>query len=187
MTLKPRKCKNCKSAFVPFRRIETWCSFDCGLKIALVKLTKQKTAAAMADRKAHQAARIAAKPLSWWHSKCQAAFNSWVRARDKAAGLPCISSGKPLDWTGNMVDAGHFRTRGSAGHLRYHPDNCHAQSKHDNLYKSGNVGAYRLGLIERIGLDRVLALENNNTPRKWTRQELQVIEADFKARLKEII
>jgi hypothetical protein len=113
--------------------------------------------------------------------EAQQAFNTAIRERDRAAGFPCISSGRPLDWSGNAVDAGHWRSTGSAPHLRFNPDNCHAQSKHDNLYLSGNVQAYRVGLIARIGLERVEALENNNEVHKWTREELIEIKTKYAA------
>ncbi len=69
--------------------------------------------------------------------EAQQAFNEFIRARDQAAGHHCISSGKPLDWSGNAVDAGHYRSVGSAPHLRFDERNCHAQSKQDNRFLLG--------------------------------------------------
>lgn len=119
-------------------------------------------------------------------AETQRAFNAFIRERDRLAGLPCISSGLPLDWSGNNVDAGHYRSRGSAPHLRFHEDNVHAQSKKENRYGSGNAVDYRIGLIARIGLARVEALEANDTPRKWTITELQSIKAHYVLKLKEL-
>lgn len=90
--------------------------------------------------------------------EAQQAFNEFIRARDQAAGHQCISSGKPLDWSGNAVDAGHYRSVGSAPHLRFDERNCHAQSKQDNRFLSGNAVDYRIGLIARIGQEAVDAL-----------------------------
>ena len=84
------------------------------------------------------------------------------------------------------MDAGHYRSTGAASHLRFKEDNCHAQSKHDNQYKSGNAVEYRIRLIERIGLERVEALESDNQPKKWERDELIAIKAKYKAKLKEL-
>lgn len=114
------------------------------------------------------------------------AFAAFTRERDRQAGYDCISSGRPLDWSGNAVDAGHFRSRGAASHLRYNEDNCHAQSKHDNQYKAGNISAYRIRLIDRIGIARVEALEADNTPHKWTREELIAIKEKYRQKLKEL-
>jgi hypothetical protein len=110
----------------------------------------------------------------------QRVFNQAVRLRDQLAGYACISSGRPLDWSGNAVDSGHYRSTGSAPHLRFNFDNAHAQSKHDNQYKAGNAVDYCIGLIARIGLERVEALESDNTPRKWSRDELQTMKEEFK-------
>ena len=45
---------------------------------------------------------------------------------------------------------------------------------------------YRIGLIARIGLAAVEALEADNTPRKWTREELIEIKQTYKAKRKEL-
>ena len=84
------------------------------------------------------------------------------------------------------MDAGHYRSVGAASHLRFNEDNCHAQSKHGNQYKSGNAVDYRINLINRIGLDRVEALECDNKPRKWTREELIEIKARYRAKAREL-
>ena len=121
-----------------------------------------------------------------WIREAQQAFNAFIRARDQSAGYACISSGRPLDWTGNAVDAGHYRSVGSAPHLRFTENNCHAQSKHDNQWKSGNAVDYRLGLISRIGLQAVEILEAENVPSKWTITELKAIKAYYRAKAKEL-
>jgi hypothetical protein len=126
------------------------------------------------------------KTRSRWLREAQQAFNSFIRMRDMLAGHPCISSGRPLDWSGNQTDAGHFRSVGSAPHLRFNEDNCHAQSKHDNQFLSGNAVEYRIGLIARIGLERVEALESDNSVRKWTIEELQAIRDHYRIKLKQM-
>ena len=84
------------------------------------------------------------------------------------------------------MDAGHYRSRGSAPHLRFDERNCHAQSKKDNRYLSGNAVDYRIGLIARIGLEAVESLESDQTPRKWTIEELKAIKAEYRQKLKEL-
>lgn len=114
------------------------------------------------------------------------AFCAFIRARDKAAGHHCISSGLPLDWSGNNVDAGHYRSRGAASHLRYDERNCHAQAKRENRYKGGNVVEYRIRLIQRIGLDAVEALERDSRTHKWTRDELREIRDTYRKKLRDL-
>lgn len=114
-------------------------------------------------------------------------FCAYIRKRDQLAGHPCISSGKPLKWgMSNQVDAGHYRSRGAASHLRYNEDNCHAQSKHDNRFLAGNIVQYRIGLIARIGLERVEALECNNELHHWSKEELIEIAKTYRKKLKEL-
>lgn len=139
------------------------------------------------ERKADRAAKEAMKGVPELKREAQDAFNKWVRARDAA--LPCISCGAPPpDMTTLHAgrDAGHYRSTGAADHLRFHPDNCHAQCVSCNQYKSGNVVMYRLGLIERIGLERVESLEANNATVKWTRDGLRQIREEYRKRLREL-
>lgn len=119
-------------------------------------------------------------------AEAQAAFNAFIRARD--AGLPCICCGQPFEpmKPGGSVDAGHFRSRSSAGHLRFNEDNCFAQRKNCNRPGGTTYGAFRAGVVARIGEARVAALENDNAPHKWTREELIAIRDTYKAKLKEM-
>lgn len=55
-----------------------------------------------------------------------------------------------------------------------------------NRYGAGRAVDYRLGLIGRIGLDRVVRLETDNTPHKWTREELIGIRDKYRAKTKEL-
>jgi hypothetical protein len=109
----------------------------------------------------------------------QTAFNAFVRARD--ADKPCISCGKPPSSESNSTDCGHFRSVGSAPHMRFVEDNAAGQCKHCNQYLAGNVLAYRKGLIERIGLARVEQIESDQTVRKYTHEGLVEIARHYNA------
>jgi hypothetical protein len=141
------------------------------------------------EKKARQATRAQKAKLKRradWMREAQTAFNKFVRERDRIAGYRCISSGSVLDWTGNKVDAGHFRSIGAAPHLRFNEDNCHAQSKQDNRYLAGNAVDYRIGLIARIGIARVEALESDNAVKKFSVEELKTIKEQYRMKLKEL-
>jgi hypothetical protein len=84
---------------------------------------------------------------------------------------------------GGRYDAGHYRSTGSASHLRFDEANCHAQRKQCNRYGAGRAVDYRIGLIKRIGLERVEALEASNSPRKWTREALIAIRETYQEKL----
>lgn len=177
--LKPKKCSQCRHEFIPFRSTQKVCGIECARKLAEKKREKVEKAK---DRLRKEAL----KTRSDWMKEAQQAFNSFIRLRDQLAGHLCISSGRPLDWSGNNVDAGHYRSVGSAPHLRFTETNCHAQSKQDNRYKAGNAVDYRIGLIQRIGLEEVEKLESDQTPRKWTIDELKEIKETYKRKLKEL-
>ena len=55
-----------------------------------------------------------------------------------------------------------------------------------NTYLHGNQAAYRIRLVELIGLEKVDALESDNAARKWTREELIAIRDTYKKKLKEL-
>ena len=186
--MKPSICKVCKAEFVKQKMGQKVCGPECALSLAVsnrtkaekVEITRARRAAA-ANRKA---SREKLKTRGDHIREAQTAFNAFIRERDRLAGHPCISSGRPLDWSGNAVDAGHYRSRGSAPHLRFDERNCHAQSKQENRYASGNVTGYRLGLIARIGQEAVEALESDQEPRKYTVDELIELKQFYKAKLK---
>ena len=187
---KPRACRICKSLFQPRKALQNVCSFECEVKLGIIMAERSKKRREQAERVAEVVSRkilkLKLKTRGEWIKETQAVFNAFIRTRDQLAGHNCISSGRPLDWSGNNVDAGHYRSRGSAPHLRFNEDNCHAQTKQENRYASGNVVDYRIGLIARIGLARVEALEADNTPRKWTIEELKAIKSEYKQKLKEL-
>lgn len=181
------KCPQCKRKLEEGQKIHPECVADfAAARAAKADRSKQKVlkAAQKLDREINKERKESLKTLAQLTKEAQQYFNAFIRERDRLACHPCISSGRALDWSGNAVDAGHYRSTGAAKHLRFNEDNCHAQSKHDNQYKAGNVVDYRIRLIERIGLARVESLECDNTVKKWTREELVAIKAKYKAKLK---
>lgn len=182
--LKPRgtrKCavKGCANRFQPRNMTHKVCGPECAIVHAAAERKRL-------DAKQTRERKQAVKTRGEWMKEAQTAFNAFIRMRDQIAGHACISSGRPLDWSGNAVDAGHYRSVGSAAHLRFEEDNVHAQSKHDNHHKAGNAVDYRLGLIVRIGLARVEALEADQSPRHYTIDDLKAIKATYKAKLKKL-
>lgn len=177
---KKKTCRECKAKFEPRSPLAVACSVPCALAHSAKVTAKQKAKAQRQERAADKAKKDSMKTYPQIIAEVQKEFNAVVRLRDRKAGYACISSGRPLDWTGNAVDAGHYRSRGSAPHLRFNFDNCHAQSKYDNRYGSGEAVAYRIGLIARIGLERVEALEADNQARKWSREELAAMKEEFR-------
>ncbi|WP_110946487.1 recombination protein NinG [Pseudomonas bohemica] len=187
-TRKQKTCANtaCGVQFTPQRLGQKVCGPRCGLAIAPVNDEKVRKALAQIERKEVRARKEKLKSRGDHLREAQQAFNEYIRWRDQLAGHCCISSGKPLDWSGNAVDAGHYRSVGSAPHLRFDERNCHAQSKQDNRFLSGNAVDYRIGLIARIGQAAVDELEADQSVKKYTIEDLKAIKAEFRAKTREL-
>lgn len=185
---KPKKCRvaACRASFIPSRMGQAVCSPACALIDGPRHAPKARKALADIERKDIKVRKEALKSRADHIREAQQAFNEYIRTRDQAAGHLCISSGKPLDWSGNAVDAGHYRSVGSAPHLRFDERNCHAQSKQDNRFLSGNAVDYRIGLIARIGQEAVDALESDQSVRKYTVDEIKAIKAMYRAKTREL-
>lgn len=185
---KPKKCKNpaCGISFPPQRLGQAVCSPKCGLAIKDVNQAKARKSLAQVERREIKVRKEKLKSRGEHMREAQQAFNEYIRTRDQAAGHLCISSGKPLDWSGNAVDAGHYRSVGSAPHLRFDERNCHAQSKQDNRFLSGNAVDYRIGLIARIGQEAVDALEADQSVRKYSVEQIKDIKAKYRAMTRQL-
>lgn len=173
------KCKVCRSPFEKRSMRHIACSPACALELA--KQSREKKA-----RADYRERKEAIKTRSDWMKEAQQAFNAFIRERD--ANKPCICCGKPLalDAIGGGFDCGHYRSVGSAPHLRFDERNAHGQRKQCNRYGAGRAVDYRIGLIGRLGLSAVEALEADNEPRKWSVDDLKAIKAEYKAKLKQL-
>lgn len=191
-----RKCKVCSAWFIPAYDNIRWCCPEHGAEYAIqlrekekakatARKLKEKKEADKADRQNMRKRRIALKTKSQWRKEAQDVFNRYVRLRD--AGKPCISCGRmPEQKFGGTMDCGHYRTRGAAAHLSFNLFNTAAQCVYCNRDRAGAQKAFELGLIERIGADRVEALNNNNTARKFDIPYFQRIKSIFTRRARQI-
>ena len=185
MALKQKVCKSCRQKFTPTRPMQSACSTACAIAIAERKRQKQAQQEEARKRRETRQQLESMKGIPELIREADKAFCAFIRARD--AGKPCICCGRSSSgWSrGGDWDAGHYRSRGAASHLRYHEDNCHSQLKQCNR-RAFDVASYRANLIGRIGLERVETLENDNAPHKWTRDELIAIRRHYIAKRKEI-
>ena len=169
-------CTVCSREFVRRNTMHRVCSPRCAIKT--VKRAKSIERAEFKRRKE------AAKSTSQWRKEAQAAFNAYIRKRDEDK--PCICCGRwsESESRGGTWDCGHYRSTGSAPHLRFTEANAHRQLKQCNRYGAGRAVDYRIGLIARIGLPAVEALEADQTPRKYTASDLRAIRDEYRARLK---
>lgn len=174
---KERKCKvrDCCNYFIPRSTMHTVCGPVCASKLVRDKREREEANRLKAQRKADRERKQEQKPLSYWAERAQKQVNRYVRVRDR--GKPCISCGTP--WKPNF-QAGHWLTTRARPELRFHLDNIAGQCVQCNLFKSGNQQLYRVSLAERIGVDRVEALEGPHSLPRWRREDYQRIEAQFK-------
>ena len=166
-----KKCKVCSIPFTPVRPMQKVCSPACAMKLA-------REVVAKADRKETKLKLDALQTKPQLVKKAQTAFNAFIRARDK--GKACISCDTQLGGEPNTFDAGHYRSVGSAPHMRFVEDNVHGQCKHCNNWLGGNHVEYRKRLLERIGEHRLEQIENDNVLRKYTKEALEEIAKQYR-------
>lgn len=176
-----KKCAACQILFSPARTFQKACSGHCAqqyMEAEKARKTAKERREGLAKLKTH----------SDYVKETQVAFNSAIRERDK--NRLCISCDTYLPGlrsaAGGNFDCGHYRSRGSAPHLRFDERNAHGQCKKCNRYQSGNAANYRIGLIARIGLEAVEALESDDTPRKYSIEELKAIKTQYVAKLRQL-
>ena len=162
-----------------------FCTIECSITYAQSRSKQQKersnTKARVEERKSLRMRRSALKTKSQWTREAQSAVNKYIRVRDRDLG--CISCGSfPEAKRGGTMDAGHYRSRGAAAHLRFNTWNISGQCVRCNRYLSGSAIDYRLGLIKRIGIERVEKLEQDHTTRRFTIEYLERIKQIFNKR-----
>lgn len=173
-SLKPRRCKQCREVFTPSRSMQSVCSVACSIAWA-EKQKAQKAARAKHDERKSLAERKAKlKTRREWIAEAQVAVNKVARLRDVLAGHGCISCGaRPQQKYGGTFDAGHYRSVGSAPHMRYYLPAIRGQCVRCNRELGGAVVNFRRGLIERIGIERVEEIESMQWTAKWSVEYLQ--------------
>ena len=69
--------------------------------------------------------------------------------------------------------------------LRFSESNCHAQCRHCNRFREGNIQDYRKGLIAKLGEQKVLLLEaQKNVTNKLSTFELELLTKHYKEETK---
>jgi hypothetical protein len=181
-----RVCKVCKESYEKQRMGQRVCGPKCAVDLARIDREKKEADERRDSRAADRKRKEEMMSRPEWVEAAQKAFNAYIRARD--ADKPCICCGKPFEPQkfGGSMDAGHYLSRGAAPHLRFDERNCHGQRKNCNRPGGTTREAFRAGMIARIGLEAVEALEADQTPRKYSIAELKEIKATYKRKLKEL-
>jgi hypothetical protein len=155
----------------------------CALTFARSVRAKDEKREAIRDRRETKAKLEKFKTIAILIAAAQVPFNAFIRLRDKAKG--CFVCGRPFkDVPGQVQHAGHVRSRGAAGHLRFNEDNCMGECEGCNGPHGAKPHEIKAGAIARIGQERFDALEADNTPHKWTREELIAIKTTYAAKVR---
>ena len=184
--MRTRRCALCRAKTPEAEAIHSKLKSFCSIE-HLVEYSKSAQAQQFVKKVRAKETREKKEKLrtrSEWLRLAQKAFNEYIRVRDR--GKPCISCGATQGATvlGGAFDAGHYRSVGSAPHLRFHTWNCALQCVRCNRYHGGSPHEYRKGLIDRRGLEIVEALEQDDRPRHYTIHDLQRIIKLCKRRTK---
>jgi hypothetical protein len=175
-SLKPKKCRNrdCGKTFTPARSMQQACSVPCAIALTEKQKAQKAARANKEERKSLAARKAKLKTRQEWIAEARDVVNKVARLRDILAGHGCISCGARPNWRfGGSVDAGHYRSVGSAPHMRFYLPNIHLQCKRCNRDLGSNTVEYRKGLIERIGINRVEEIESMQWTAKWSVEYLQ--------------
>ena len=184
--LKQHKCKECSEYYTKFRSTQQVCSVKCAMAMGKRKAEEKRKKLEKADRleasRRMRERKEKLKSRSDWLKDLQRVFNEFIRLRD--ADLPCISCGR---YHNGQYHAGHYRSVGACPELRFNEDNTHKQCSACNNHLSGNILEYRLGLIEKIGIERVEFLERqDHPPLKLSVEEIKDLIKAYKAKVKEL-
>jgi hypothetical protein len=114
-------------------------------------------------------------------AKTQKVFNQFIRLRDQDKG--CVSC------KSHKVDhASHYYSAGKYTALRFNESNVHGACISCNYFKHGNLIPYRVNLEKRLGKKTLELLDGvaNRSTKKWSIIELQLIEKEYKQKIKSL-
>lgn len=188
MTFRRTTCPHCRGKLEQGQRIHAECIApwaDAQAEKAKRAGAKKASVAAKVERASIRARKEAIKTIAQLIADAQIAFNAFIRERDKGKG--CFVCGRPFTGKpGQVQHAGHVRSRGAAGHLRFTEDNCHGECEGCNGPHGAKPHQIEAGAIARIGPERYAELCADNNPHKWQRDELIAIKHEYRAKLKEL-
>jgi 5-methylcytosine-specific restriction endonuclease McrA len=177
----PKTCKVCKGQFDARLPMQTVCGVSCAQTLAVSIRGKAEKVAQVKERKETRAKLEKLKTIAQLIAAAQIPFNAFIRLRDQHKG--CFVCGRPFTtMPGQVQHAGHVRSRGAAGHLRFNEDNCLGECEGCNGPHGAKPHQIKAGAIARIGQERYDALEADNTPHKWQRDELIAIKTEYAAK-----
>lgn len=199
-----KRCPECRVMFVPLRDSQAVCGeIECAIAHGKSEKGRAIAGKALAEvgRREIKVRKEALKSRADHLKDAEKAVRDYRRTYELSIGSGCISCGETQEsilaaqgWkVGGAFDAGHFMGKGARPELRLEPTNIWLQCKACNSgsYMHARKGytvsqGFRTGLIARIGLEAVEALESDHTPRKETVEQLKAITAEYRAKTREL-
>lgn len=199
-----KRCPECRVMFVRERDSQVVCGeIECAIAHGQTEKGRAIAGKALAEvgRRSIKERKDALKSRADHMKDAEKAVRDYRRTYELSIGSGCISCGESQEsilhaqgWkTGGAFDAGHFMGKGARPELRLVPSNIWLQCKSCNAGSSkfarkGQTVSqgFRTGLIARIGLEAVEALEADHTPRKETIEQLKVITAEYRAKTRKL-
>lgn len=199
-----KRCPECLVMFTPSRSSQAVCGeIECAIAHGKSEKGKEATRKALADidRRDIKVRKEALKSRTDHLKDAEKAVRDYRRTYELSIGSGCISCGESQEsilaaqgWkVGGAFDGGHFMGKGARPELRLEPANIWLQCKACNSgsYMHARKGytvsqGFRTGLIARIGLEAVEALEADHEPRKYTVDELKAITTEYRAKTREL-
>ena len=169
MTFRRTKCPHCRDKLENGQRIHPACIEGYAeAQEAKAQRTAEKQArmhAKVEKAKDRQRAEALKKPIEW-EQECKAIVQKIARIRDRHDG--CISCHMGANYGGRWHGS-HFRPAGNNSAVQFNLWNIHKACAQCNLFKGGNIAAYRPRLVEKIGADRV----------EWLESQTQIVKRDI--------
>jgi len=148
------------------------------------------------ERKRQRERKEGLLTLPQWIKKAQPEFNKFVRFRDyDDSCISCYRSSAQIaieDVTSSVggLVCGHYLSIGGYPELRFNEDNANLQCTRcnggDGKFGQFNknkltiTAAYRVGLVKKIGLKRVEALESPHEPNNYIIEEVKEIRVKYR-------
>lgn len=199
-----KRCPECRVMFTRSRESQVVCGeIECAIAHGKSEKGQASAKKALADvgRRDVKVRKEALKSRADHMKDAEKAVRDYRRTYELSIGSGCISCGESQEsilaaqgWkVGGAFDGGHFMGKGARPELRLEPTNIWLQCKACNSgsYMHARKGytvsqGFRAGLIARIGLEAVEALEADHTPRKETVEQLKAITAEYRAKTREL-
>lgn len=175
MKRKSKICKICGNEFYPFNSLQQVCGYKCALIFNKPEEIEKRFNQIKED----------AQPIQFYEDTARKAFQLFIRMRDKD--LPCISCGT---FNTKQWDGGHFFKAELYSGLIFDELNCNKQCCYCNGPKMhGNLIGYRIGLVKKIGEEKVKELELSADEKriyKYDKFELLQIKKHYQSKIKQL-